>query len=125
VLHQPLLASRRTRLYFVAQNGAAILAALAGSVLIPRLGVEGAAEGVGHEVRRLDAAREPIPQPAARRLRGHRRHDFIPLLRARDAAFRGAATSKLLLGGRAPSTRARLAVPTLADSFAATEAANK
>jgi len=41
VLHQPLLASRRTRLFFMAQNGAAILAALAGSVLIPRLGVEG------------------------------------------------------------------------------------
>jgi O-antigen/teichoic acid export membrane protein len=41
VLHQPLLASRRTRLFFIAQNGAAILAALAGSLLIPRLGVEG------------------------------------------------------------------------------------
>jgi O-antigen/teichoic acid export membrane protein len=41
VLHQPLLASRRTRLYFAAQNGAVIMAALAGWILIPRLGVEG------------------------------------------------------------------------------------
>lgn len=41
VLHQPLLASRRTRLFFVAQNGAVLLAALAGWMLIPRLGVEG------------------------------------------------------------------------------------
>jgi O-antigen/teichoic acid export membrane protein len=41
VLHQPLLASRRTLLFFVAQNGAVLLAALAGWMLIPRLGVEG------------------------------------------------------------------------------------
>jgi O-antigen/teichoic acid export membrane protein len=41
VLHQPLLASRRTRLYFIAQNGAVTMAALAGWILIPRLGVDG------------------------------------------------------------------------------------
>ena len=41
VLHQPLLASRRTRLYMLTQNGAALLAAIAGAQLIPRLGVGG------------------------------------------------------------------------------------
>lgn len=41
VLHQPLLASRRTNLYMLTQNGAALLAAVAGALLIPRLGVDG------------------------------------------------------------------------------------
>ena len=41
VLHQPLLASRRTGLYMLTQNGAALLAAGAGALLIPRLGVAG------------------------------------------------------------------------------------
>ena len=41
VLHQPLLASRRMRLFLVAQNGSALLAALAGVLLIPRIGTAG------------------------------------------------------------------------------------
>jgi len=41
VLHQPLLASRRTGLFLLTQNGAALLAAGAGALLIPRLGVGG------------------------------------------------------------------------------------
>lgn len=41
LLHQPLLASRRMRLFLIAQNGAALLAALAGALLIPRLGGAG------------------------------------------------------------------------------------
>lgn len=41
VLHQPLLAARRPGLFLLAQNGAALLAALAGVLLIPRLGVGG------------------------------------------------------------------------------------
>ncbi len=41
VLHQPLLASRRTTLYALTQNGAAVVAALAGAQLIPRLGMGG------------------------------------------------------------------------------------
>jgi O-antigen/teichoic acid export membrane protein len=41
VLHQPLLASRRTGLYMATQNGAALLAAWAGIQWIPSLGVAG------------------------------------------------------------------------------------
>ena len=41
LLHQPLLASRRMRLFLVAQNGGALLAALAGALLIPRVGAAG------------------------------------------------------------------------------------
>ena len=41
LLHQPLLASRRMRLFLVAQNGGALLAALAGLLLIPRIGAAG------------------------------------------------------------------------------------
>jgi O-antigen/teichoic acid export membrane protein len=41
LLHQPLLASRRMRLFLVAQNGAALFAALAGALLIPRIGAAG------------------------------------------------------------------------------------
>ena len=41
LLHQPLLASRRMRLFLVAQNGGALLAALAGALLIPRIGAAG------------------------------------------------------------------------------------
>lgn len=41
LLHQPLLASRRMRLFLVAQNGGALLAALAGVALIPRIGSAG------------------------------------------------------------------------------------
>lgn len=41
LLHQPLLASRRMRLFLIAQNGGALLAALAGGLLIPRLGMAG------------------------------------------------------------------------------------
>jgi len=41
VLHQPLLASRRMGLFLVAQNGGALLAALAGVLLIPRIGTAG------------------------------------------------------------------------------------
>jgi O-antigen/teichoic acid export membrane protein len=41
VLHQPLLASRRTNLYMLTQNGAALAAAVAGVQMIPRLGMGG------------------------------------------------------------------------------------
>lgn len=41
VLHQPLLATQRTTVYMLTQNGAALLAAIAGAQLIPRLGVGG------------------------------------------------------------------------------------
>jgi O-antigen/teichoic acid export membrane protein len=41
LLHQPLLASRRMRLFLIAQNGGALLAALAGALLIPRIGAAG------------------------------------------------------------------------------------
>lgn len=41
LLHQPLLASRRMRLFLLAQNGSAVVAALAGALLIPRLGSAG------------------------------------------------------------------------------------
>jgi O-antigen/teichoic acid export membrane protein len=41
VLHQPLLASRRTRLFALTQNAASLLAAGTGALLIPRLGVDG------------------------------------------------------------------------------------
>lgn len=41
LLHQPLIASRRMRLFLVAQNGAALLAAAAGVLLIPRIGSAG------------------------------------------------------------------------------------
>lgn len=41
LLHQPLLASRRMSLFLVAQNGGALLAALAGVLLIPRIGAAG------------------------------------------------------------------------------------
>jgi O-antigen/teichoic acid export membrane protein len=41
VLHQPLLASRRTTLYTLTQNGAALAAAITGAQLIPRLGMGG------------------------------------------------------------------------------------
>ena len=41
LLHQPLLASRRMRLFLVAQNGAVLVAALTGVLLIPRIGTAG------------------------------------------------------------------------------------
>ncbi len=41
LLHQPLLASRRMRLFLLAQNGSTLVAALAGALLIPRLGSGG------------------------------------------------------------------------------------
>ena len=41
LLHQPLLASRRMRLFLVAQNGGALLAALAGALLVPQIGAAG------------------------------------------------------------------------------------
>jgi O-antigen/teichoic acid export membrane protein len=41
LLHQPLLASRRMGLFLVAQNGGALLAGLAGVLLIPRIGAAG------------------------------------------------------------------------------------
>ena len=41
ILHTPLLANRRTRLYAIGQNIPALLAAAAGWWLIPRMGVQG------------------------------------------------------------------------------------
>jgi O-antigen/teichoic acid export membrane protein len=41
LLHQPLLASRRMGLFLLAQNGSTLVAALAGALLIPRLGSGG------------------------------------------------------------------------------------
>jgi O-antigen/teichoic acid export membrane protein len=41
VLHSPHLAQKRIVLYFIAQNGAAILAALTGFILIPTMGLKG------------------------------------------------------------------------------------
>ncbi|MFM7674872.1 MAG: hypothetical protein ACKO5F_04640 [Synechococcus sp.] len=41
LLHQPLLASRKMGLFLLAQNGAVLLAALTGVLLIPRIGTAG------------------------------------------------------------------------------------
>jgi O-antigen/teichoic acid export membrane protein len=73
VLHQPLLASRRTGLFMLTQNGAALLAALAGALLIPQLGVG------GFLVAKLVFALVPLLTYFA--LAQHRFHAVAPLWR--------------------------------------------